>query len=149
MKVPFTEIHACLSFVFLQKIFNWNHAVPLFLTVNKCIAFQSREDEGCFISHNASNPSISFIILFPLDYVSLLSHLFFNILSLSAFMSSLSSIVTDTSTNPARSFMLLLFLLFVLQFMNISSIAFWNFHSLIHFYCYHISFLTSSPDFLF
>lgn len=80
---------------------------------------------------------------------SLLSHLFFNILSLSGFMSSLTSIVTDTSTNPAKSFVLLFLLLLVLQAMNTSSITFWNFHSLIHFYGYHISFLTSSPDFLF
>lgn len=41
----------------------------LLLTVNKCIAFHSGEDEGCLISHNASNPSISSLILFPLDYI--------------------------------------------------------------------------------
>lgn len=93
----------------------------------------------------------------------LLSHLSFNVLSLPGFISSLTSIITNTHFShfsnvlcfcyPELFFIPLLLLqvhfLFSLAVnCTIFSIAFRSFHSLINFYCYTISsFLTSSLDF--
>lgn len=65
--------------------------------VNKCIAFQSR-DKLRNVSYPTTHQIHSFLLSFHLLFsmLCLLSHLPFNVLSLPGFISSLTSIITNT-----------------------------------------------------
>lgn len=60
VQVPVTESHdGFLTYVFPQQTYNRTHAVPLLLTVNKCVAFQST-DKPRDVSHPPTHQIHSF-----------------------------------------------------------------------------------------